>query len=521
MQQFPSLARKDVFILGAGFSKAINDSMPLASELLKPVLESLDGPMEPPRGGENFEQWLSRLAEAQPYLTVDQNLERSAAFIRVSRAIAAILIQCEQSTLAETLPDWFAKLLYAWHVRKATVISFNYDNLIESGVESKHLPIVGRSGVSSHDILHRLPPLPPQRQQEEIPTPALFDRAYPPLAGETWDFLESDQQTLRLIKLHGSLSWYWIPDDASGTTLQRWPDVGRFGSTPNFQLARIRQDLPGREVFIAPPSSTKSRYLTNPVTRQLWSDALEQLKSADRVFILGYSVPSQDQAAMGLLLEGLSQSGIAIRIVDRCPDVKERLESLIHNHTDPSLAGASGGRTRAQITVESGPDPIHGFADNYLSELATDCAATLTSLPDYFDFPLPALETEPESALSNLDGQLGVLNIPEAGALHFDLHQMEIVQGNVLRVPCGPAGLGENHTDNHAIAKLLSRLRETKPARLELAVRKTLNDDEMFLVDVLNFSFGLSNRRRGYLELHTFRSVSSPPISSTIPYLSG
>jgi hypothetical protein len=115
-------------------------------------------------------------------------------------------------------------------------------------------------------------------------------------------------ETFRLLKLHGSLSWYWVPNDVTGATLQRWPHLGTFLQPRLDDSRSIERALPGRSPFIAPPSSTKSKYLGNPVIRTIWTRAFEALKNAERVVFIGYSVPLQDQAAMSMIREAFNQN---------------------------------------------------------------------------------------------------------------------------------------------------------------------------------------------------------------------
>src|SRR5690349_11433785 len=80
---------RDVLILGAGFSRAISDRMPLVDELgnLCLRISSLANDSRVPVGGftgGRFETWLSQLADEQPYLTAQENLENQALFLRFS-----------------------------------------------------------------------------------------------------------------------------------------------------------------------------------------------------------------------------------------------------------------------------------------------------------------------------------------------------------------------------------------------------------------------------------------------------
>lgn len=150
--------------------------------------------------GSTFEAWLSRIAEDQPYLSPSENLANRKLFIDLAGAIYEVLGEHERQA-AKNLPEWLFDLLSVWHARKATVITFNYDTLIEGAV-TQHLGAAGSvfPAVTPGDVLGGFPALPPQ---------------ITPPAG-------SGTPTFQLLKLHGSLLWYWVPGDTTGMTVQRW-----------------------------------------------------------------------------------------------------------------------------------------------------------------------------------------------------------------------------------------------------------------------------------------------------------
>ena len=68
----------DVFILGAGFSKAIYGDMPTLVELSERVREGLLEkkfrlPVEIDNMGDNIEAWMSYLSQRQPWLKEHEN----------------------------------------------------------------------------------------------------------------------------------------------------------------------------------------------------------------------------------------------------------------------------------------------------------------------------------------------------------------------------------------------------------------------------------------------------------------
>src|SRR4029453_7017650 len=120
----------DVFVLGAGFSMAVSNVMPSTDELGARALRllralhnarvhahsdkcdgiSCDEPQlvdnEPP--APNFEIWLSRLAEAQPYLFDAVNDRRRALYRDLSGALASEVEQATVEACEQVIPspDW-------------------------------------------------------------------------------------------------------------------------------------------------------------------------------------------------------------------------------------------------------------------------------------------------------------------------------------------------------------------------------------------------------------------------------
>lgn len=77
-----------LFILGSGFSKAVNDSMPTVIGLSKAAEAFLEEeratPLLRPSDFDDFEVWLSYLSVEQPALMSYENLENRALFYRIS-----------------------------------------------------------------------------------------------------------------------------------------------------------------------------------------------------------------------------------------------------------------------------------------------------------------------------------------------------------------------------------------------------------------------------------------------------
>lgn len=288
-----SVATRDVIIAGAGFSRSISDAMPLTDELGRAATDNAEILDAPGFDGGTFETWLSRLAEPQPYLTEIENLQNQVNFQRLSQAIHDVLRAAQNEVLASGMPEWLRRFVVALHYRRAAVITFNYDLLIEHALTNAGLWDFEMNFSQGEDVLWTemlgdLPGFPP--------APA---RLSGPL-----------KETLSLLKLHGSLNWYWIPTDSIGTTLNFWDLEPADGD--------LHRYLPGRVPFVVPPASLKSSYFRSPVLRQTWQTAAAALRAADRVALLGYSLPLTDQVAAGLLSDSV-RTGTELMVVNPDP----------------------------------------------------------------------------------------------------------------------------------------------------------------------------------------------------------
>lgn len=296
---------QEVVILGAGFSKALDDVMPTADQLGREAMRRAGVPDLSQATEGWFERWLSRRAEPQPDLSAADNARYNETFLRVVEAIHVLL--SERELQVTTPPMWLARLTSAWHFRRSTVVTFNYDTLVERAVESlglwdfafglttEILPAAAmrwdpypteRGRVGWHNVIEDLPPLPAPLRTHE------------PLA-----------PSFHLLKLHGSLNWYWVPGDSSGGTLNSWYLL------ISDEIAR-RRFLPGREPFVVPPAATKTAYFMNPIMREIWSTAASAMRQARELHIVGYSLPMTDLLSSSMIAEGIAASKPSINLVN-------------------------------------------------------------------------------------------------------------------------------------------------------------------------------------------------------------
>lgn len=247
--------------------------------------------------------------------------------LRVVDLISEVLSRRQLDALQEA-PGWFWQFLSVLHVTRARVLTLNYDNLIECGVHSIGFQSPEQIGASSpqiceDDILGGLPACAPfPGVTEQCITTTTYN-------GERISVSPRRNSTFRLYKLHGSLSWYWLPSAPESQTIRRWRLPGVFGQPwdPDDELRHER--LPGHELFIVPPATLKSERLGEPAVQEIWSQAAAALSRADRLVLIGYSLPVADHSMIGMLSDGIGGRQVKVEIVNPRPvEVRDRLIRL-------------------------------------------------------------------------------------------------------------------------------------------------------------------------------------------------
>lgn len=253
-----------VYVLGAGFSKAVSHHMPLMKDLSAAVAEHLEETNFPSSRSvetfsDDFEAWMTFLSTEQPWLSESQNMHNRAAFYEVTTAVSRVLDDAQNSVFDEPMPGWLMTLVHHWRETSATVITFNYDELVEAAVDT------ALWGAES-ERLTNVYPLPLTPASERAPAGLSFG---------------SKQETaFHLLKLHGSINWYYAGFDAPTNDLiylnQRgggWQRRvnGTSGTRPNFLVDKVP--------FIVPPTAVKTEYYGNKILRAAWRLAAEAIQT--------------------------------------------------------------------------------------------------------------------------------------------------------------------------------------------------------------------------------------------------
>jgi len=273
--------------------------------------------------GGNLEDWLSSLATPAPFLDESQRLHNSAIAQELVKLIVSEISGSETDTLLKPMPPWLGRLVTLWDRLGPTVITFNYDTLVEQSVNASQMPWILFAA--------------PVNADEGITVP--------------------------LLKMHGATNWWWIPSDRVGTRVRRAPLAGRWGKPS--QPERLRGMVP----FVVPPTATKSEYYDLSVTRDSWTLAREALERARRLILMGYSAPVTD-LTVAALLSNYADPDLPCVVVDTAPElVVGRLRELgLHN----------------AIPFDH-DDPIRGFAENYEIRTSASVAKSLLPLFDGMD----------------------------------------------------------------------------------------------------------------------------------------
>lgn len=174
--------------------------------------------------------------------------------------------------------------------RRDTLISFNYDTIVEEALRGLEIP---------YDY--------------GIPTTSSTNG----LSNSKSD-AGTDEKCIKILKLHGSVNW---SDDGDASDSVH--------THPTYAELRSQNRTP---LLVAP---TWQKIFSGHLAA-VWTEAIKALKTATRVIIIGYSIPPTDQHFKYLLASGL-QDNISLRKIffvnpalagDSHKDIEARLFSL-------------------------------------------------------------------------------------------------------------------------------------------------------------------------------------------------
>jgi hypothetical protein len=335
----------EVFILGAGFSKAISEVMPVTKELAAEVVEryryrvlipaQIRSMMEQDEG-QGFERTLTFLAQDKPWLPEAENLRHKALYLVLVNVIRAIFVEKSRSSLVwgTNQPQlWLEALITYWHENRCAVITLNYDTLIERVASSVYWK-------------NRPSPIPTGHLYPIVLTPAAQRSA---ASASGTGAAEKPMKTFRLFKLHGSVNWFFSGrSDFFGEQLYYVPCKGGLDGAFDADVGHDPEEHHWNRVgdkapLIMPPALDKSPFFQHESLRSLWFQAGRAIAQATRIICLGYSMPASDLTMAQFLKTSAPPTPVQFEIAN------------LSTRMDAHCASVLGAETLSVSTERFGP----------------------------------------------------------------------------------------------------------------------------------------------------------------------
>lgn len=284
---------KDIFFLGSGFSKAIDDTYPTLKGLTESILgvkyekESVKNHYyevsEPIK--DNIENLLTYLINELPWKSEVQKSADKALYLDITNKIASYF-KSKKTNIDIALSNQYTKDFIDFiHKNKCTCITLNYDTLLEDllyDVSDESY----KTGNPNYKVFYK------------FAINSVADRE--PLGYGLVDFDTDFERTKMpsIIKLHGSVNWLY-----SGVSIND-PLYCLQGNESQY----LYQDL---VPFIVPPTLDKTNSYNHAVLKSLWKNAYDEMLHADNIFIYGFSFPMSDLSIKYLFQSVLSNNSKA------------------------------------------------------------------------------------------------------------------------------------------------------------------------------------------------------------------
>ena len=306
-----------VFVLGAGFTRAFVPQAPLLVDdygalglrqrfASFPYAKAvLDNALADGFGGRiDLERLLTRLS-GMPYDTTEAHRELALLEIALRKSLVQRIENAKSSGVDRKTLEVFGRSVIA---QGASIVTFNYDDVLDQALWEVH------RATTAH-----------------MPSPYWHpDGGYgffcrPSVTTVVDSAVFMDRPHALLLKLHGSINWYWRLGEGAGrgpAGLVHHEDW--YSSTRDHSPARdrIKAHLE-QDPFIVPPVLVKSELTAHPVLRVVWELAYQSLAQAKKVVFIGYSLPVTDLASRMLFRETLAnRTDLDLRVVDFAADDK-------------------------------------------------------------------------------------------------------------------------------------------------------------------------------------------------------
>ncbi len=315
------MKENDLFILGAGFSKAFNNKMPTMNELTEEISEKI-GEIYKNLYKEyikgkftDFEDIITYLYQDLPWKNETEKHLHKGLYYRITELLVKIIKDKEpkddEIKISKDESDFFSKI----HKENANIITFNYDTIFERYLikatknNGKLFMNYDRKELDYYDIYYHLPIMSLEARTSQIYDSKRRER-------------KKGIPTVKISKLHGSVNWYYSGDARSGGELIYYEYDKISGN--EFEREKNRRDL---VPLIIPPVLDKSGFMGISAIKIQWEMARRAIQDADNIYILGYSFPLTDMA-IKLLFKSSVKTGARIYIVDKRKVVFNNLKKV-------------------------------------------------------------------------------------------------------------------------------------------------------------------------------------------------
>lgn len=275
---------KEVFFLGAGFSKYLDSSYPSLADLTKKFKPK----------NKNFgdiEQYLTYLVSKLPFKDEATIYENLAEYKELTTKIAKYFWNLGDKKLYPiriTIGNNKIKIFKIILDRKIPCITMNYDLLLEYYLLKEKRQEDKFKNINV-DSFYKFPI---QYMQEALTSDSSSGlNFYSPA-----DLLK--QALPEILKLHGSINWYYNGVSANDT-------IYLYEKTNNKNVDNFRDNLSN---FIIPPTLDKQSLYNHIAITHLWKQAYKYLANAEKIYIFGYSFPKSDISVDTLFRSALANN---------------------------------------------------------------------------------------------------------------------------------------------------------------------------------------------------------------------
>jgi len=346
---------RNVYILGAGFSApagvpVIHDFIDRARIYFDDPSSNLDRTEREHFG--RFLDFKEKMAQAREKVKIDlDNIEELFGLVEISQRLGRAKAEARASTvyvIAKTLE-------LATRSRRVEQINFQADQEVLKKIEGKvptgytYARLGGSGGQFAADMYDHFASLAsgllddPGRQASRANTfitfnyDLLLDDALRRV-GLTPNYhlpkkhlanqgAESPLSSCSVLKLHGSTNW-GICANCLGRVVVLTDKVTT--SPAEFRSRECTNcHQSAFQPMLIPPSWDKSEY--REIMRAIWARAVEELKLASRICIIGYSMPETDSFFKYLIALALAENHNIYRliVVDKDPEIAKRYQRLL------------------------------------------------------------------------------------------------------------------------------------------------------------------------------------------------